>query len=131
MHAVLLPGTVRLKIRLIDDVESVAIRELVETAAVRVVRRAHRVDVLPLHLDDVALDGRRVDGAPAVAVELMTVHTLEHDALAVELHESVLEAELAEPDLLRHYLQHAARRIAHCEQRAVEVRLLRAPEPHA
>ena len=130
VHAVLLPGTVRLEIRLIDDVDPVAVRELVEAGGIRVVRRTHGVDVVPLHRDDVALDRLGIDGAPAVAVKLVAVHTLEHDALAVELHEPAREAELAKADCLRHDLLHIACRVAHREERAVEMRQLRTPELH-
>ena len=91
-------------------------------------RRAQRVDVIALHRDDVLLDFFRVDGAAAIAIELMTVHALEDDALAVDLHQAIFHFEFAEADVLRDDLDERARRIADFEQCAIEIRMLGAPE---
>ena len=107
--AVAHPGAVRLEVRLIDDVKTVAVAELVDVARVRVMRAAQRIDVVLLHDDDVLLDLRRICRAAAVAVKLVAVRALEDDALAVELHEPIVHAELAEADVLRDDLEQMAR----------------------
>ena len=128
MDAVLLPAAVRLHVRLVNDIESIDVSELIDAALVRVVRRAQRIDVIALHRDDVLLDLFRVDGTAAIAIELMTVHALEDDALAVDLHQAIFHFEFAEADVLRDDLDERARRIADFEQCAIEIRMLGAPE---
>lgn len=118
----------RLEVRLIDDVEAVAVAEFVDVARVRVMRAAQRIDVVLLHDDDILLDLRRICRAAAVAVKLVAVRALEDDALAVELHEPIVHAELAEADVLRDDLKQMALFILDRDDGAVEIRSFCAPE---
>ena len=58
-----------------------------------------------------------VHRAATAGVELMTVHALEHDALAVELHHAVFDGEMPEADALAADFDHCAVRTV---QRQVE-----------
>ena len=66
-----------------------------------------------------------------VAVELVTVDALEHNALPVDLHQSVAQAELTEANAYAHDLLQAARRVAHANQKMIEHRTLCAPQEHS
>ena len=131
MDAIFLPAAMRLHVRLVDDIEAINVGEVVDAALVRVMRRAQRIDVVALHRDDVFLDLARVDGAAAVAVELVAVDALEDDALAIDLHDAAVHPELAETNVLRDDLDELARRVAYREERAVEIRMLGIPELRA
>ena len=65
-----------------------------------------------------------------VAVELVTVDTLEHNALPVDLHHSVAQAELTEANAYAHDLLQRPRRVAHTNQKMIEERTLCAPPEH-
>ena len=66
-----------------------------------------------------------------VAVELVTVDALEHNALPVDLHQSVAQAELTEANAYAYDLLQAARRVAHTNQKMIEHRTLCAPQEHS
>ena len=121
----------RLKIRLIDHIKAINICQLVETTAVRIVRRADRIDVRTLQRDEILLEERRIHRPPMVRVKLVTIDSLEHDALAVDLHDSVPDAELTETDAHAHDLLQNTRRIPHADHKMVEPWMLRAPKKHA
>ena len=65
-----------------------------------------------------------------IAVELVAVHPFEHNALSVDLHQSVPDAELTESDTYAHNLMQNIRRITHTNQNMIEPRALRAPQEH-
>ena len=103
-RAVLHPRAVRLKIRLVDDIEPVNIAQLVETAAVRIVRCTDRIDVHALQGNEILRKERGIHCPPVIAVKLVTVDPLEHNALAIDLHQTVPHAELTETDTYAHDL---------------------------
>ena len=118
-------GSVRLHVRLALHVEPVAVAQVVEVGVVRIVRRAHGVEIALLHEEDVlphllARHGAAVDGRGVVAV-----HALELQRLAVEQDLARRrQPHLAEADLAR------ADVVALREDKRVEVGILRAPEAH-
>ena len=57
---------------------------------------------MPLAEDHVGKHVLAGDRAAALRVEFVAVRALEHDALAVDRHDAVFDAERAEADLLRH-----------------------------
>ena len=99
-HAVLLPGAMGLKIRLVNHIEAIAVTELIDITAVGIMRAAQGVDILLLHRDDILLKLRRIHGPPAIAVKLMAVHALKDNALAVDFHEAVFQFELTEAHIV-------------------------------
>src|SRR3954463_16791062 len=76
---------VRLEVALVDDVEAELVAQLEEARVRRVVRRAHRVDVVGLHELDVAAHHVLADGAPGQRVELVPVDAVQLDAVPVDL----------------------------------------------
>ena len=66
-----------------------------------------------------------------VAVELVTVDALEHNALPVDLHQSVAQAELTEANAYAYDLLQRPRRVAHANQKMIEHRTLCAPQEHS
>ena len=126
--AVAHPAAVRLKVRLVDDVEAVAVAEFVDIARVRIMRAAQCIDIVLLHHDDILLNLRRICRTAAVAVELVAVRALEDDALAVELHDRAVHAEFTEADVLRDDFEQMALCILDGDDGTIEVRLLRTPE---
>ena len=121
----------RLKIRLIDHIKAINICQLVETTAVRIVRRTNRIDIRTLQRDEILLEERGIHRPPMIGVKLVTVDSLEHDALAVDLHDSISDAELTETDAHAHDLLQNPRRITHADHKMVEPWVLRAPKKHA
>ena len=65
-----------------------------------------------------------------VAVELVTVDALEHNALPIDLHHSVAQAELTEANAYAYDLLQRPRRVAHTNQKMIEERILCAPQVH-
>ena len=80
--------------------------------------------------DEILLKERRIHRPPMVAVELVTVDALEHNALPVDLHQSVAQAERTEANAYAHDLLQAARRVAHTNQKMIEHRTLCVPQEH-
>ena len=58
----------------------------------------------------------------------MAVHTLEHDAFAIEVHHAVFHFKPAEADALGNGFEHTAVRVAHGQQQVIEIRRLAAPK---
>ena len=99
-HPVLLPGAMRFEIGFVNHIQAISVAEFINIAAVRIMRAAQGVDILPLHRDDVLLKIRRIHGPPALPVKLVTVHALEHNALTVNFHQAVFELELTETHVI-------------------------------
>ena len=89
---------------------------------------AQGIDILPLHRDNILLKIRRIHGPPAIAIEFMPVHALEHNALAIDFHDIAIELELPEADMIRNYLLQIVRFILNGQQQLVEMRMLCTPE---
>ena len=77
------PAAVRLKVRLVDDVQAVTVAELVKTALVRIVRGTHGVEIVLLQKLQVAFDFIARDGAAPVAGKLVPVDAAKDETLAV------------------------------------------------
>ena len=90
-------------------------------------RGAHRVDVVALHEADVPQHVLFGDGSAAPAVELVAVDAAEHEALAVELEDAVLDGHAAEADAGARDFQDPAIRVEQGGGQGVQVGSLRAP----
>ena len=77
------PAAVRLKVRLVDDVQAVTVTELVKTALVRIVRGTHGVEIVLLQKLQVAFDFIARDGAAPIAGKLVPVDAAQDETLAV------------------------------------------------
>ena len=125
------PGAVALDVRLVNDVQAVAVAQLVEVAVVGVVAGAHGVDVHALHVPHVPLHQLAGHHAAAVAVELMPVHAVEDDALAVEAHDPVDHLEGAEAHLRPADLADQPRPVGQGDGQLIQHGRLHRPQGHA
>ena len=90
-------------------------------------RGADSVDVVPLAEDHVGKHVLAGDRAAALRVEFVAVRALEHDALAVDRHDAVFDAERAEADLLRYGFDDGAVMSDDAYGQRVQRRRFRAP----
>ena len=72
------------EIRLIDNVNAVFIAQIIPVRTVRVMRRAHGVDVVLLHDADVCLHDLARHGVPVFGVRLVAVDAAQGNRLAVD-----------------------------------------------
>ena len=111
-----------LDVRLRDDVDAVAVAEVVPEVMVRIVRGADGVDVVALEERDVRHHLVERDGAAVLRAGLVAVHALELDGLAVDEERVADDLLLLEADLLR------ADVVALLQDERVEVGFFRRPE---
>ena len=81
--------TVRLVVRLVDDVEAEDVAHIVELIAVRVVARADRVDIRLFHQTQVEVHILFADRVPGEGIVLVAVDPLDQRPLAVDLEQAV------------------------------------------
>ena len=115
----------------VDQVDAVLVAQFVPAFLVRVVRGADGVDVVALAEDHVIDHVLLGDGAAAFGVELVAVGALEHDALAVDGQDAVLDAEAAETDLLGRAFDDVARLVDDVDVKLVQRRAFGAPRGDA
>ena len=89
---------VRLDVRLVDHVEAVAVAEVEPVRVVRVVRRAHGVDVELLHQPRVGLHQLAADRTSARVVVIVAVDAADLHRLAVHEQPAVANLDAAEAD---------------------------------
>ena len=90
------------KVRFVQHIDAVLVAQLVPAGLVGVVGGAHGVDVEALERVDVLNHVRFGNRAAGAGIEFVAVDALEHNALAVELHQAVFDGEVPEADALQH-----------------------------
>ena len=125
------PAAVGFEVGFVDQVDAVLVAQFVPAFLVRVVRGADGVDVVALAEDHVIDHVLLGDGAAAFGVELVAVGALEHDALAVDGQDAVLDAEAAETDLLGRAFDDVARLVDDVDVKLVQRRAFGAPRGDA
>ena len=118
---------VALDVGLVDQVEAVAVAQVIPGRLVRIMAGAHGVDVVLLHHQDVLDHALDRDRLAAVGIDLVAVDALEEDALAVDEQVAVPDLDLAEADVDRDDLQDRSARVLEREEQLVEVRRLGRP----
>jgi len=86
-------------IGLVDQINTVAIAELVPQALVWIVAGSDCIQIMALHEADVPHHIFLGNGTAPLVVELMAVHTAEQDPLAVDVHDAVLHLEGPEANI--------------------------------
>ena len=119
-----MPRPVALDVRLGDDEDALFVAEIVPMRIVRIMRRAHRVDVELLQELDIPLHLRARHRITAFGRHLVTVDAVNDDASAVELEDAVLDRHRPEAEAL---LVDVARAL---DANAIKRRLFGAPELH-
>jgi hypothetical protein len=118
---------VRLDVGLVDHVHAEAVAHVVEVVVVRVVRRAHGVQVVLLHQHDVRLDRRRRDRLPPPGVVVVAVDALDQDGPPVDEQLVAPDLHATEADPQRHDVDHGAVGVEEGDGEVVEGRHLRGP----
>ena len=93
-----------LDVRLVDDVETEIVGDLEEHGVGRIVRSAHRVDVVLLHQHRVFEIVERAHHIALALVCVVVVDALELDLAPVEEEDVALDRDLAKADLLTYAL---------------------------
>ena len=119
-------SAVALDVRLGDHIEAVFAAQLQKPRGVRVVARAHRVDVVLLHQDQVALRLLAADRVAGHGVAVVAVHAAQLDLHAVEVEHAAADLDLREADLLLDDLvrRREAERVLHGVLRVPKLRAL-------
>ena len=86
----------RLQIGFVDHVDAVFVAQFEPTGLVRVVRGAHRVDVVPFHEAHIPQHVLFGDAAAEPCVEFVAVDPAQHDPLAVDGEDAMLDLDMAE-----------------------------------
>ena len=82
--------TVRLNVRLADDIEAVTVAEFVPKRVIRIVTGTYCIDIQLLHYLEVANHISLADHISLVRIHFVTVHALDEHRLAVDLELPVL-----------------------------------------
>ena len=90
--------SVALEVRFGNDIEAIAVGELVEIGVVGVVRRADGVDVVFLHYLEVLRHAVAANDIAAVGVEFVAVNAFDEYGLTVDKQLGVFDFDLAETD---------------------------------
>ncbi len=112
-HAVALDVSFR------HEVESIAVAQVIPVRVVRVVARAHRIDVQFLHPLHVALHVGAAHHISAVRFHFVPVHALDQHRLPVHKQLRMLDLHAAKSHILPHHLRHASPFVAHRGQQRV------------
>ena len=126
--AVFHPGAVGFQIGFIYYVKTINITQLIDKTAVRIMGTAHCIDIILLHGNNILLNQLLVTGPAAIAVKFMAVGALEHNPLAIQLHNIAIQLELTEAYILGNQLLHLACGILYHKQHSIEVWLLGTPQ---
>ncbi|MNW63701.1 hypothetical protein D3C74_419290 [compost metagenome] len=88
---------------------------------------AHGVNVIGLHQLDVTDHVFPTNGSTGIRGKFMTIHAFEYNALAVDLHQAVLQFKLAESNLAANRFQRFTCFILKGQHKSVQMRGLGAP----
>ena len=125
------PCAMGFQIVLCDQIQTILVAQVVQCILILVMAGTDGIDVVLLHGDDVPkqfLMGVYAHSTTRNGAELMTVGTLEHDALAVEQHPIVLQLELAETDFLPGHLYQMACIVQQLDFQFIQSRVLCTPQ---
>ncbi|KJL45544.1 hypothetical protein RS81_00163 [Microbacterium terrae] len=90
-----------LEVALVDDPEAEFVEQIEHLGMRRIVRGAHRVDVVPLHEKELVSHDARIEDATVLGVMLVTVDAPQHDRSAVDQQHGVAGLDAAEADAHR------------------------------
>lgn len=121
------PCAVGFQIGFVDEIDAVAVAELVPEGVVGIVAGADGVDVVLFHEADVEPHVLFGDGSATLGVEFVAVDAFEEDALAVQAHDAVFQFEAAESHHGSADLQLSAGCVGEQNGKGIEVGTLGAP----
>ena len=80
------PDAMGFQVRFVDNVDAVLVTKIIPPWVIRIVACPHSIDVKPLHDLYVLHQAIIAQRFPIVRIDFMTVHPLEEDRHAVDLH---------------------------------------------
>ena len=111
----------------VDHVEAIAVAQSIPERMVRVVRTAHRVEVMLLHQFNVAPHRRFIHHLASLRVMFVAIHAAYQQRLAVQAEQAVFDSDAAKADIVRLDLNGFALRVEQRQRGAVERRRFGAP----
>ena len=119
--------TVALNVGFVDDIQAVAVAQLVEIGVVGVVGRTHGVEIQQFHQPYVLFHPFARDGLSRILVVVVAVYAVEFHGNAVDQHLASAEPDVAEPDLATARFGDLLVIVAQGQHEGVERRVLGAP----
>ena len=108
-----IPGTMRLHIVFCDQVNTVLITELINRGCIRIMAGTDRINVVALHRRQILNQLLAGYASSGLRAELMAVHTLKDNPLAIQRHDCIFHLKAAEAHALRDHLSHIPGGIRH------------------
>ena len=110
---------VRLEIRFVDYIQAILIAKIEPVGIVRVMRRSHGIDIVPLHHFHIAKHmGTGCDMAE-VRMRVVAVNALQGNRLSIDQHSPVLNGDLPESYCEPLHREHTPSGIGECQQQRV------------
>ncbi len=122
-----IPHAVAFQIVFCNEINAQLIAKLIQSTVIRIMAGAQRIDVVPLHGQQIPADHFRFDRPARLSAEVMPIHALEHDALTIQAHDAILHFKAAEAHLLTCHLAYLALSVFHGNIQAVQLRMLSTP----
>ena len=89
---------------------------------------AHRIDIMPLHRQNIFQRILPGNHPPALGAELVPVDSLKHNPLSIQIHNTVFYFKTPETDILQDHLLQCQVFIINLDQKPIQIRRLRTPE---
>ena len=115
------------EIRLADDIQSVAIAEVIPERTIRIVARPDGIDVVLLHQLDIANHRFTSDDVAAFRQELVSINSLEIDGLSIQEQAPIPDLDLAKANVQRRHFRYYAAPISQLDYQNVKPRGFRRP----
>lgn len=122
------PESMGLQIRLVNDIQSIAVAKPVQGCLVRIMACAHRIDIIPLHHQKIKSNDILVDCTPAVGAEFMPVDAVKYHTFSIEMHDMINHLKPTESKGLQNRFRPDSLFIEDMNSQRVEIRILRAPQ---
>lgn len=122
------PESMGLQIRLVNDIQSIAVAKPVQGCLVRIMACAHRIDIIPLHHQKIKSNDILVDCTPAVGAEFMPVDAVKYHTFSIEMHDMINHLKPTESKGLQNRFRSDSLFIEDTNSQCVKIRILRAPQ---
>ena len=121
--------TVRFDIRLIYHIQSVTVAKSVPIRVGRIMRIAHRIDIVLFHQADILLHQFLTDSTSQLGM-FVPVNTFHQYRYPIDTETAVLYFRSAEPHPATGYFGHLARSILQLQKQCIKIRMFRTPCLH-
>lgn len=125
----LLPGAMAFQIRLIHQIDTVLIAQLIPPRLIRIMAGPHRIDIMLLHKPNIPQHVFFGNGSSPVRIEFMAIDSVKHQTSAVQTHDAVLHLKPSKSHRLPYCLCSPAI-LQHSNLQLIQIRLLCTPRLH-